>query len=324
MFVFKFRYYFFIFVFSISFLCPLICNDVPLFVWFDGGLYFPVIFDYPETTWGGDFLTKTNYNDLFVKKLINSNGFYLMPPVEFSNKTIDWNFTGSFPSKPNSSHWFGTDSIGRDVFAQILYGMRFSIIFGFFSTIISYIIGLFIGSFQGYIGGRFDFIGQRIVEVWSGIPFIYLMIVFASFYIPSAITLVFIISFFKWTSFVNVIRVEVLKVRYSNYVKYAQIIGTSRIKIILYHVIPNSITGAITYMPFVFVSSITTLISLDFFGLGLGMESSSLGNLINDSKNNLESPWIGIYSLMSIIILLSSITFIIDDIRNIFDSRKYL
>jgi microcin C transport system permease protein len=320
----RYSFYGLCFIIIISFFLPLICNDKPLMIYFDHDMYFPMIKTYPETTWGGTLITPTDYRDPFVEELIFQKGWWMMPPIPFSYTTIDWNLTSPLPASPSFVHYLGTDDVGRDVLARLLWGMRFSIFFGMGITLLAAAIGIFIGALQGYLGGAVDLVTQRFVEIWGGMPLLYLMIFFASLAQPNAFYLFFILSLFKWLLLVNVVRAEVFKVRNLEYVKAAQGLGVKRFSLLMRHILPNATTAALTYLPFVMNSSITTLTSLDFLGLGLSPEAASLGELMSQGKNNLESPWLGWSAFLSISFLLSVLVFVGEGVRNALDPRCYV
>lgn len=299
-----------------------IANDKPLIVSYDGGLYFPVVKAYPETTFGGDFETETDYRDTFVQDLIDQKGFMVWPPVHFSYDTINYNLTQPAPSPPSADNWLGTDDQGRDVMARVIYGFRLSVLFGLILTVISSIIGITAGAFQGYYGGKLDMTMQRVIEVWSSLPSLYILIIFSAMFVPGFWTLLAILLLFSWVSLVDVVRAEFLRTRNFDYVKAAGALGVSNHTIMYRHVLPNAMVATLTLMPFVLTGSITALTSLDFLGLGLPPGSASLGELLAQGKNNLQAPWLGITAFFSLAIMLSLLTFIGEAVRDAFDPRK--
>ncbi|NQZ14747.1 MAG: ABC transporter permease [Alphaproteobacteria bacterium] len=299
-----------------------ISNDKPLLVKYDGGYYTPVFKNYPETQFGGDFETEADYRDPFVKDLINEKGWMVWPLIRFSYDTINYDLPTPAPSKPTLENILGTDDQGRDVAARVIYGFRISVLFGLALTIISSIIGITAGAFQGYYGGRLDLIMQRVIEVWSSLPSLYILIIFSAMFIPGFWTLLFILLLFSWVGLVDVVRAEFLRTRNFDYVKAANALGVSNLTIMRRHVLPNAMVATLTLMPFILTGSITALTSLDFLGLGLPPGSASLGELLAQGKNNLQAPWLGITAFLSLAIMLSLLTFIGEAVRDAFDPRK--
>ncbi|HHK74517.1 MAG TPA: ABC transporter permease [Rhizobiales bacterium] len=300
-----------------------IANDKPLLIKFDGGIYAPVFVGYPETTFGGDFETETEYRDPYVKKLIEAkDGWMLWPPIRYSYDTINYDLPQPAPSPPTTDNIFGTDDQGRDVAARVIYGFRISVLFGLILTLISSIIGITSGAVQGYYGGRVDMVMQRVIEVWSSMPSLYILIIFASMFIPGFWTLLLILLLFSWMSLVDVVRAEFLRARNFDYVRAAHALGISNPVIMWRHVLPNAMVATITFMPFILTGSITALTSLDFLGLGLPPGSASLGELLAQGKNNLQAPWLGIAAFLSLAVMLSLLTFIGEAVRDAFDPRK--
>ena len=299
-----------------------IANDKPLLLKFDGGYYAPIFKNYPETTFGGDFETEADYRDEYVDELINEKGWMIWPPIRFSYDTINYNLPQPAPSPPTFENIFGTDDQGRDVAARVIYGFRISVLFGLALTIISSIIGITAGAFQGYYGGRLDLIMQRVIEVWASLPSLYILIIFSALFVPGFWTLLAILLLFSWVSLVDVVRAEFLRTRNFDYVKAANALGVSNTTIMRRHVLPNAMVATLTLMPFILTGSITALTSLDFLGLGLPPGSASLGELLSQGKNNLEAPWLGITAFLSLAIMLSLLTFIGEAVRDAFDPRK--
>ena len=299
-----------------------IANDKPLVVSYDGGLYMPVFKAYPETTFGGDFETETDYRDPYVQELINGKGFMVWPPIRFSYDTINYTLTQPAPSPPSAENWLGTDDQGRDVMARVIYGFRISVLFGLILTIIASVIGITAGAFQGYYGGKLDLVMQRVIEVWSSLPSLYILIIFSAMFVPGFWTLLAILLLFSWVSLVDVVRAEFLRTRNFDYVRAAGALGVSNHTIMYRHVLPNAMVATLTLMPFVLTGSITALTSLDFLGLGLPPGSASLGELLAQGKNNLQAPWLGMTAFLSLAIMLSLLTFIGEAVRDAFDPRK--
>ncbi|MCI5060831.1 MAG: ABC transporter permease [Alphaproteobacteria bacterium] len=299
-----------------------IANDKPLLVGFDNALYTPVFNNYPETTFGGDFETEADYRDPYVQELINAEGWMVWPPIKFSYDTINYDLPQPAPSPPTIDNIFGTDDQGRDVAARVIYGFRISVLFGLILTLISSVIGITAGAFQGYYGGKLDLIMQRVIEVWSSLPSLYILIIFSAMFIPGFWTLLAILLLFSWVSLVDVVRAEFLRTRNFDYVKAANALGVSNLTIMRRHVLPNAMVATLTLMPFILTGSITALTSLDFLGLGLPPGSASLGEMLAQGKNNLQAPWLGITAFVSLALMLSLLTFIGEAVRDAFDPRK--
>lgn len=299
-----------------------IANDKPLLLKYDGAFYTPVFQSYPETTFGGDFETEADYRDPYVADLINEKGWMIWPPIRFSYDTINYNLPTPAPSGLTRENLLGTDDQGRDVAARVIYGFRISVLFGLALTIISSIIGITAGAFQGYYGGRLDLFMQRVIEVWASMPSLYILIIFSAMFVPGFWTLLLILLLFSWVSLVDVVRAEFLRTRNFDYVKAANALGVDNLTIMRRHVLPNAMVATLTLMPFILTGSITALTSLDFLGLGLPPGSASLGELLAQGKNNLQAPWLGITAFLSLAIMLSLLTFIGEAVRDAFDPRK--
>lgn len=297
-------------------------NDKPLLVSYEGSLYFPTFSDYPETTFGGDFETATDYRDPYVKRLIENSGWIVWPIIRFSYDTINYDLQTPAPSAPTTDNIFGTDDQGRDVAARVIYGFRISVLFGLILTLISSVIGITAGAFQGYFGGRLDLVMQRVIEIWSSLPSLYILIIFSAMFVPGFWTLLAILLLFSWVSLVDVVRAEFLRARNFDYVRAANALGVDNLTIMRRHVLPNAMVATLTLMPFILTGSITALTSLDFLGLGLPPGSASLGELLAQGKNNLESPWLGITAFLSLAVMLTLLTFIGEAVRDAFDPRK--
>jgi microcin C transport system permease protein len=314
--------WFFLVLFVIALSADFIANDKPLLIQYKGALYTPIFKAYPETAFGGDFETEADYRDPFVREQIEKNGWALWPPIRFYYDTINYELTQPAPSPPSSTNIFGTDDQGRDVAARVIYGFRISILFGIILTIISSIIGVFMGAVQGYYGGRLDMGLQRVIEIWSSMPSLYILIIFSSMFVPGFWTLLLILLLFSWVSLVDVVRAEFLRARNLDYVRAAHALGVSNPVIMARHVLPNAMVATITFMPFILTGSITALTSLDFLGLGLPPGSPSLGELLSQGKNNLQAPWLGIAAFVSLGLMLTLLTFIGEAVRDAFDPRK--
>ena len=314
--------YFLFIILFITLPAEFIANDKPLLIKYKNDFYFPVFQDYSEIVFGGDFETLTDYRDNYVIDLIENNGWTIWPLIPFNHQTINYNLQEPAPSPPSFSNFLGTDDQARDVLARLIYGFRISIIFGILLTFFSSIIGVIFGSVQGYLGGLTDLLGQRFIEIWSGMPVLYLLIIVGSIITPNFWILLILLLFFSWMSLVGVVRAEFLRARNFDYIKAAKCMGMSNYRIIIKHLLPNAMIATITYLPFILAASVTTLTSLDFLGFGLPPGSASLGELLNQGKNNLQAPWLGITGFIAISILLSLLVFIGEAVRDAFDPRK--
>jgi len=312
----------FLVLFVASLFAELIANDKPILVRYDGGFYSPVFVAYPETTFGGEFELEADYHDPFVRELIGEKGWMIWPPVPFSYRTINYELSQSAPTPPSAQNWLGTDDQGRDVVARLIYGYRISILFGLTLTIVSSIIGVAAGAVQGYFGGLTDLLFQRFIEIWAGLPILYLLIIMASVIEPSFVTLLVLMLLFSWMALVGVVRAEFLKVRNYDYVRAARALGVGTPTIMVRHVLPNAMVATITFMPFVLTGAITTLTSLDFLGFGLPPGSPSLGELLKQGKDNLQAPWLGMTGFFTVAIMLTLVVFVGEAVRDAFDPRK--
>lgn len=312
----------FLVMFVISLFAEFIANDKPFFVWYDGGAYMPIFTAYPETEFGGEFLTEADYRDPFVSDLINEKGWMAWPIVRFSYDTVNLNLAGPAPYGLTSENWLGTDDQGRDVLARTIYGFRISVIFGLMLTVLSSIIGIAIGAIQGYFGGWIDLIGQRLIEIWQSMPQLYLLIILASVFVPSFWLLLGLLLLFQWVNLVGVVRAEFLRTRNFDYVRAARALGASDFVIMFRHILPNAMVATLTFVPFILAGSVTILTSLDFLGFGLPPGSPSLGELLNQGKNNLHAPWLGITAFLILSVMLSLLVFIGEAVRDAFDPRK--
>lgn len=309
-------------IFVLSLFAEFIANDKPIILSFKDKIYYPVFVDYPETAFGGDFETAAEYRDPFVAELIEAEGWMFWPPIRYSYDTVNYNLAVPAPAPPSTENLLGTDDQARDVFARIIYGFRISVLFGLVLTFFSSIIGVAVGAIQGFLGGWVDLIGQRFMEVWAGLPTLYLLIIMASIVEPNFWWLLGIMLLFSWMSLVGVVRAEVLRARNLDYVKAAKALGVNRWLILLRHVVPNAMVATLTLLPFILNGSITTLTSLDFLGFGLPSGSASLGELLAQGKQNLQAPWLGFSAFMVLAIMLSLLIFIGEAVRDAFDPRK--
>ncbi len=312
----------FLILFIMSLFAEFLANDRPIYINFDNAHYFPIWNDYPETQFGGDFETSAEYRDEFVADLINEKGWMLWPPIRYSYDTINYNLPVPAPAPPSAENLLGTDDQGRDVMARLIYGFRISVLFGLTLTIVSSIVGVAVGAMQGYFGGWVDLLGQRFIEIWSGLPTLFLLIILASIIEPNFWWLLGIMLLFSWMSLVGVVRAEVLRARNLDYVKAAKALGVGRWSILNRHVLPNAMVATLTFLPFILNGSITTLTSLDFLGFGLPPGSASLGELLAQGKANLQAPWLGISGFVVLGLMLSLLIFVGEAVRDAFDPRK--
>ena len=311
----------FLLLFGASLFAEFIANDRPLLVRYDGAFYLPVLHNYPETTFGGDFPSQTDYRDPAVAKLIKAKGWVVWPLIPFSYDTIT-DAPGPFPARPSRTDWLGTDDQGRDVVARLIYGFRISVLFGLVLTVLSSIVGVGAGAMQGYFGGYTDLLGQRFIEIWTAIPSLYLLLIISSVLVPGFWVLLGILLLFSWVALVGVVRAEFLRARNFEYVKAARALGVGNMTIMFRHLLPNAMVATLTFMPFILNGSITTLTSLDFLGFGLPPGSPSLGELLAQGKANLQAPWLGITGFAVIALMLSLLIFIGEAVRDALDPRK--
>lgn len=322
-----------------------IANDRPIIASYKGELLFPAFVDYPESKFGG-FLATPNYRDAFIADEIEANGWTIWPPIRFSYGTVDGYQPGSGATPPSwlmsrdkicerypqqtadpachwgNYHWLGTDGEAHDVLARLLYGIRISILFGFTLTILSSVIGLVAGAVQGYFGGWVDLIFQRVIEIWTSVPALYLLLIVSSVIAPSFWVLLGILLLFSWVSLVGIVRAEFLRGRNFEYINAARALGVSNATIMLRHLLPNAMVATLTFMPFILSGSVVTLTSLDLLGLGLEVGTPSLGDLLFQGKENLQAPWLGLTGFFAIAILMTLLVFIGEAVRDAFDPRK--
>jgi len=299
-----------------------IANEKPLLIKYNSNIYFPIFQNYPETTFGGDFETEADYRDPYVIDLIESKGWLIMPIIPYSYDTIIRNIDSPAPSPPTFKNWLGTDDQARDVLARLIYGFRISILFGFTLTFFSMIIGVSAGAIQGYFGGKIDLFFQRFMEIWSAVPTLYILIILASVIQPNFLWLLIILLLFSWMGYVGVVRAEFLRARNFDYVKAAKALGVSNTTIMFRHLLPNATVATVTFLPFSLSASVTALSGLDFLGFGLPPGSASLGEMVNQGRNNLQAPWLGITSFLTLGLMLGLLVFVGEAIRDALDPRK--
>ncbi|WP_144184638.1 ABC transporter permease [Elioraea rosea] len=309
-------------LFVVTLFAELIANDRPLLVRYDGAFYVPVMVDYPETTFGGFFPTTTDYHDPAVQELIREKGWMIWPAVPFRYDTVVKDLPVPAPAPPSWTNLLGTDDQARDVLARVVYGFRISVLFGFTLTIVSSIVGVAAGAVQGYYGGWVDLAFQRFIEIWSGLPTLYLLIILASIITPTFWILLVFLLLFSWMGLVGVVRAEFLRGRNFDYVRAAKAMGLSDVRVMVRHILPNAMVATLTFMPFILAGSVTVLTSLDFLGFGLPPGSPSLGELLSQGKNNLQAPWLGITGFIVLAVQLTLLTFIGEAVRDAFDPRK--
>ncbi|MDO6783050.1 ABC transporter permease [Neptunomonas phycophila] len=313
-----------LFIFALG--AELVANDKPLLLKYKGELYVPVLYDYYETQFGGDFESPADYKDPYIQDLITQEGqgWIVWPLIRYNYRTINYDLSVPAPSPPTSENWLGTDDQGRDVLARVIYGFRISVLFALVLTIVSSVIGVIAGAVQGYYGGKVDLFFQRFIEIWSGLPVLFLLIILASLVEPNFWWLLGIMLLFSWMNLVDIVRAEFLRGRNLEYVRAARALGASNSTIMFKHILPNAMVATLTFMPFIFNSGIVTLTALDFLGFGLPPGSASLGELIAQGKDNLQAPWLGITAFVVLSIMLTLLIFIGEAVRDAFDPRKTL
>jgi microcin C transport system permease protein len=299
-----------------------IANDRPILAVYKGEVFAPVFVEYPETRFGGDFDAPADYRDPYIARNINAEGWMLWPPIRFADDTIDYTLDVPAPAPPSSAHWLGTDDQGRDLVARLLYGFRVSVLFGLLLTVLSSIIGIGAGAVQGYYGGRVDMAGQRFMEIWSGMPVLYLLIILSDMIRPGFWWLLGIMLLFSWMALVGVVRAEFLRGRNLDYVRAARAMGVSDARIMFRHILPNAMVAGLTFLPFVLNGAIGTLTSLDFLGFGMPPGSPSLGELLAQGKANLHAPWIGLSAFVVLSLLLTILVFIGEAARDALDPNR--
>jgi microcin C transport system permease protein len=316
-------FWIFLVLFAFTLPAEFVANDRPLLIRFDNHWYFPVLVDYSEDAFGPDFLpTEADYTDPDVEKAINAQGWMIWPLVPFSFDTIVKNLKAPAPSPPSWRNPLGTDDQARDVLARVIYGFRLSVLFGFVLTAVSSVIGVAAGAVQGYYGGLVDLLFQRFIEIWNGMPQLYLLIILASIITPGFWVLLVFLLLFSWMNLTGVVRAEFLRGRNLEYVRAAKALGVSDTLVMWRHILPNAMVATLTYVPFILSGSVTILASLDFLGFGLPPGSPSLGELVAQGKNNLQAPWLGITAFLVLGGTLILLIFIGEAVRDAFDPRR--
>jgi len=313
----------FVVLFGISLLAEVLSNDKPLLAYHDGHLQVPIVFNPPETAFGGDFETPTDYLDPFIQAQFQKPGNWaIFPPNRYHPDTIDYFAPAPHPSAPSARHWLGTDDRGRDVLARLLYGFRLSVLFAIALTVFGTVIGVLTGALQGFLAGKTDLVMQRFIEVWSAMPELYLLIIFSTLFSPSVGLLLILLGLFGWMGLSDYVRAEFLRNRQLDYVRAARALGLSNSQIIWRHVLPNSLTPVVTFLPFRMSAAILALTSLDFLGLGVPPGTPSLGELLAQGKNNIDAWWISLSTFGVLVLTLMLLTFMGDALRDALDPRK--
>lgn len=335
-------------LFGLSLMAEFLANDRPILIQYQGGYFTPVLRFYPEIAFGGDFKTEADYTDPGLQCLIRTGGiaacwddpagvlakaasgsydgqpvragWMIWPPIPYSYNTI--NNVGTAPSAPDRDHWLGTDDTARDVLARIIYGFRLSILFALLVSVGSSILGIAAGAVQGYFGGRTDLIFQRVIEIWGGMPSLYVIIILFAILGRGFWLLVFLSVLFGWTGLVALVRAEFLRARNFEYVRAARALGVGDRTIMFRHILPNAMVATLTFLPFIVTGAISALASLDFLGFGLPANLPSLGELTQQAKQNLQAPWLGFTAFFTFAIMLALLVFIFEGVRDAFDPRK--
>ena len=335
----------FLALFIVTLCSEFIANDRPIIVSYQGQILFPIFVDYPESVYGG-FLATTDYRDTYIQEEINNNGWMVWPPIRYSYRSVDHDLPSPAPSPPwwtmskdeqcsgyqlgindencniGNYHWLGSDDQGRDVFARVMYGLRIGVLFGLILTTLSSVIGVIAGAVQGFYGGWIDLIFQRVLEVYTSIPTLYLLIIVLAAFTPGFWIILFVMLIFGWVALVGVVRAEFLRGRNFEYINAARALGLSNIGVMFRHLLPNAMVAALTSVPFMLASSVTALAALDFIGFGMPAGSPSLGELIQQGKNNISAPWLGLTGFFVIASVLTLLVFVGEGVRDAFDPRR--
>ena len=307
----------------LSLVAEVLSNDKPLLVRYEGGTYYPMVRDYPETTFGGDFLTPTDYLDPFIRERLSSaDNWAVFAPNPYGPKTLNYFAKEPNPSAPSRDNWLGTDDRGRDLLAQLIYGFRVSVLFALALTVTGTLLGVVTGAIQGFFGGKTDLAFQRFIEIWGSMPELYLLIIFSAIFAPSVALLLVLLSLFGWMGLSDYVRAEFLRNRQLDYVKAARALGVGNWQIMWRHILPNSLTPVVTFLPFRMSAAILALTSLDFLGLGVPPGTPSLGELLSQGKNNIDAWWISLSTFAVLVVTLLLLTFMGDALRDALDPRK--
>ena len=313
----------FLVLFIVSMFSEFIANDKPIVFTKDGELFFPVFVTYTEKDLGGVLDTEAAYKDSYVRGLYEPYGWAIWPPIPFSYDTIHWELDVA-PTPPDSTHLLGTQGWGSDVLARLLYGFRLSVLFGLSLTLVSTLIGVTVGALQGFFGGAVDLLGQRVVEIWSGLPVLFILIILASMFEPNVFLLLVILACFNWMVMVGLVRAEFLRAINFEFVRAARALGVNDFTIMFRHVLPNALVATLTFFPFLLNGSVTMLTALDFLGFGLPLDSPSLGRLLSEAKSNLQAPWLGISVVVTLATMLTLLIFVGEAVRDALDPRRTL
>lgn len=307
----------------VSLCAELVSNDKPLIVRYEGQTYFPMLKDYPEKTFGGDFETPTDYLDPFIQERLSAGSNWALYTLNrYGPNTLNYFAKSPNPSAPTADNWLGTDDRGRDLLAQLLYGFRVSVLFGLALTATGVLLGMVTGAIQGFFGGKTDLAFQRFIEIWGSMPELYLLIIFSAVFAPSIALLLILLSLFGWMGLSDYVRAEFLRNRQLDYVKAARALGVSNTQIIWRHILPNSLTPVVTFLPFRMSGAILALTSLDFLGLGVPPGTPSLGELLSQGKNSIDAWWISLSTFAVLNVTLLLLTFMGDALRDALDPRK--
>jgi microcin C transport system permease protein len=307
----------------LSLMAEVLSNDKPLVVRYDGSFYFPLVRSYPETTFGGDFASETDFHDPFIRKqLTKERNWAIYPPNPYGPKTLNYFAKSPNPSPPTTENLLGTDDRGRDMLAQLIYGFRLSVLFALALTIVGVLIGVVTGAVQGFFAGKIDLAFQRFIEIWDSMPELYLLIIFSAIFAPSVALLLILLSLFGWMGLSQYVRAEFLRNRQMDYVRAARALGVGNGRIMWRHILPNSMTPVITFLPFRMSAAILALTSLDFLGLGVPPGTPSLGELLSQGKNNIDAWWISLSTFGVLVMTLLLLTFMGDALRDALDPRK--
>ena len=308
---------------ALSLFAEVLSTDKPLVVRYEGTTYFPVLRDYSEKTFGGDFETPADYLDPFIRKRITQGGNWAVyAPNPYGPKTLNYFASSPNPAPPSRENFFGSDDRGRDLLAQLIYGFRVSVLFALALTVIGVVLGVITGAIQGFFGGKTDLAFQRFIEIWGSMPELYLLIIFSAIFAPSVALLLVLLSLFGWMGLSDYVRAEFLRNRQMEYVRAARALGVSNLQIMWRHILPNSMTPVVTFLPFRMSAAILALTSLDFLGLGVPPGTPSLGELLSQGKANIDAWWISLSTFAVLVITLMLLTFMGDALRDALDPRK--
>ena len=307
----------------LSLFADVLSTDKPLIVRYEGQTYFPVLRDYSEKTFGGDFETPTDYLDPFIEQRITQGGNWaIYAPNRYGPSTLNYFSKPPNPAAPSGENLLGTDERGRDLLAQLIYGFRVSVLFALALTVIGVVLGVATGAVQGFFGGKTDLTFQRLIEIWSAMPELYLLIIFSAIFTPSVALLLILLSLFGWMGLSDYVRAEFPRNRQMDYVRAARALGVGNLQIMWRHILPNSMVPVVTFLPFRMSAAILALTSLDFLGLGVPPGTPSLGELLSQGKGNIDAWWISLSTFVVLVVTLMLLTFMGDALRDALDPRK--